>query len=111
MARDVLVCNQENWTTACLEHFAPDVEYADGSKLAKINGKENMRTYLKNQFSFSRQWLRVKSEVCQDDTYVGAIFQTLLFVVACSKTTKILNSPFASSSPSSPSSSSPSSKR
>ena len=75
IARQILICNQEsgakNWKQACLSHYSANVEYTDGPGLTRVVGRDNMRQYLKNQFDFSRQWLSVTDEVCDEDKYVA----------------------------------------
>jgi hypothetical protein len=75
VAREILTCNQEqgdtNWHQACLQNYTNDVEYVDGPGLTHVFSKEQMRQYLKNQFDFSRQWLTVETEICENDSYVA----------------------------------------
>ncbi len=71
VAREVLTCNQDNWRSNCLAHYAADVTYVDGPGLVRVSGADQMRTYLANQFDFSRQYLTVAEETCAADTYVA----------------------------------------
>lgn len=74
VARDVMMCNQENWREKCLANYDDEggaFSYVDGPGLTKIRGKPAMERYLRNQFDFSRQYLSVEEEVCEADSYVA----------------------------------------
>lgn len=74
VARDVMMCNQENWREKCLANYDDEggaFSYVDGPGLTKVRGKPAMERYLRNQFDFSRQYLSVEEEVCEADSYVA----------------------------------------
>ena len=74
VARDVMMCNQENWREKCLANYDDEggaFSYVDGPGLTQVRGKPAMERYLRNQFDFSRQYLSVEEEVCEADSYVA----------------------------------------